>query len=192
MFGADWRLVAAFDQEFAANWKIVAEGFLEGYHIRATHAETFYPRQYDNLNEIEAFGRNSRITFPYRAIEKLRTVPPAERKAGGVLTQVYHLFPNVMLATFPTHTVMAVIEPLAIDRTRLVSYTLSGMVEREDGRTAIGKGLNFVAAGAIEDREVACAAQRGLASRANRHFTFGLFEGAIRHFHQQLDAAIGA
>jgi len=37
---------------------------------------------------------------------------------------------------------------------------------------------------------MACAAQRGLASKANEVFTFGLFEGAIRHFHQNLAAAI--
>ena len=191
LFSADWRLIGTVDQEFAANWKIVAEGFLEGYHIRSTHRETFYPRQYDNINVTESFGRNSRISFPYRVIEKLRAVPPAERKTSGVLTQVYHLFPNVMLATFPTHTIMAVLEPVAIDRTRLVTHTLSGIVEQEEGRTAIGKGLNFVAAGALEDREVTCAAQRGLATRANEFFTFGLFEGAIRHFHKQLDAEIG-
>ena len=60
-----------------ANWKIVVEGFLEGYHIRSTHRETFYPVQFDNLNVVETFGRNSRIAFPYRRINKLRDVPPA-------------------------------------------------------------------------------------------------------------------
>ena len=34
---------AATDNDVPANWKIVVEGFLEGYHIRSTHAETFYP-----------------------------------------------------------------------------------------------------------------------------------------------------
>lgn len=192
LFGNGWQLLATVEAEFPANWKIVAEGFLEGYHIRSTHTETFYPRQYDNLNIIEAFGANSRITFPYRAIEKLRAVPMAERKASGVLTQVYHLFPNVMLATFPTNTIMTVLEPLAVDRTRLITYTLSAMAQEEEGRAAVAQGRNFVAAGALEDREVACAAQRGLASRANQFFTFGLFEAAIGHFHRQLYAALPA
>ena len=59
-----------------------------------------------------------------------------------------------------------------------------------DGRAAVAQGRDFVTAGAAEDREMACAAQRGLATRANDHFTFGLFEGAIRHFHQNLAAII--
>jgi phenylpropionate dioxygenase-like ring-hydroxylating dioxygenase large terminal subunit len=190
LFGPEWHLFTTVEQEFAANWKIVAEGFLEGYHIRSTHHDTFYPLQYDNINVIEAFGRNSRISFPYRRIEKLRNVAPAERRTAGMLTQVYHIFPNVMVATFPTNTIMTVLEPLAVDRTRLVTYTLSNLTENSEGRAAIAQGRDFVTAGAAEDRDMACAAQRGLASKANDVFTFGLFEGAIRHFHQNLEAAV--
>ena len=190
LFGDDLRLYSTATQEVEANWKIVAEGFLEGYHIRSTHQDTFYPLQYDNLNVIESFDRNSRISFPYRRIEKLRNVPRDERRTGSMLTHVYHLFPNVMLSTFPTNRLMTVLEPLAVDRTRLVTYTLSNQIAAEDGRTAVAQGRDFVTAGAAEDREMACAAQRGLATRANDHFTFGLFEGAIRHFHQNLAAII--
>jgi phenylpropionate dioxygenase-like ring-hydroxylating dioxygenase large terminal subunit len=190
LFGDGWKLYSTASQEFEANWKIVAEGFLEGYHIRSTHQDTFYPLQYDNLNVIESFGRNSRVSFPYRRIEKLRHVPAGERSTIGMLTHVYHLFPNVMLSTFPTNRLMTVLEPLAVDRTRLVTYTLSNQIAAEDGRVAVAQGRDFVTAGAAEDREMACAAQRGLASRANDHFTFGLFEGAIRHFHQNLAAII--
>ena len=52
------------------NWKVLVEQFLEGYHIRSTHKDTFYPIQYDDLNVVEAFGPNSRITFPYKNIER--------------------------------------------------------------------------------------------------------------------------
>jgi hypothetical protein len=34
--------------------------------------------------------------------------------------------------------------------------------------------------------------QRGLAARANEVFTFGLFEGAIRHFHRNVAKALAA
>ena len=46
------------------NWKVLVEQFLEGYHIRTTHKDTFYPLQYDDLNVVERFGPNSRVTFP--------------------------------------------------------------------------------------------------------------------------------
>jgi phenylpropionate dioxygenase-like ring-hydroxylating dioxygenase large terminal subunit len=179
--------------DVAANWKVMVEGFLEGYHIRPTHRETFYPVQFDNLNVVETFGRNSRIAFPYRRINKLRAVPPAERSVDGMLTYVYHLFPNALVATFPTNLVMVVLEPLAIDRTRLVTYALTDRREEDgDGRSALKGAQDFVQAGAAEDRAVAIAIQRGIASGANEFFEFGRFEGAIAHFHRGLHEALDA
>jgi len=187
----DLELVRTTEIEIPANWKILVEGFLEGYHIRSTHEQTFYPVQYDNLNVIESFGRNSRVAFPYQNINKLRRVPAAERSAAGTLTYVYHLFPNTMVATFPTSMVMVVLEPLALDRTALLTYALTSAEHREgSGREAAQAAGNFLDAGAVEDREVACAIQRGLASRANEFFEFGRFEGAIGHFHRGLHAAL--
>lgn len=72
-----------------ANWKIFLEGFIEGYHIRSTHPETFLPYGFDNLNVIDIFGRNSRVTYPFRRIRKLAELPETERKVTGFLTYVY-------------------------------------------------------------------------------------------------------
>ena len=93
------------------NWKIFAEGFLEGYHIKPTHRETFFPFVYDNLNIVETYGRNGRITYPFQRMEKLIDV--------------------------------------------------------------------------VE------AIQRGIASGANEHFTFGRHEKLIGHFHRNLHDLLG-
>ena len=163
------RLVGTSEQDLAANWKIVAEGFLEGYHLQSLHGDTFFPIQFDNLNVIEQFGPNSRVTFPYRRVDKLREVPAEERSADGVLTYVYHLFPNVMLVTFSKNTTMIVIEPLAVDRTRLVTYTLTHRdASKGVDREALERDLRFIDAGTVQDREAAMAIQRGLASRGER------------------------
>jgi phenylpropionate dioxygenase-like ring-hydroxylating dioxygenase large terminal subunit len=177
--------------EVAANWKIFAEGFLEGYHIRPLHRDTFYPVQFDNLNVVESFGRNSRIVFPYRRINKLREVPAAERTTDGFLTYVYHLFPNVMVATFPTNIAVVILEPLEIDRTLVITYTLTDRpTDQSEAQAELKRGEDFVNLGAVEDREVVCAIQRGLKSGANQFFEFGRFENALGHFHRSLDAAL--
>jgi phenylpropionate dioxygenase-like ring-hydroxylating dioxygenase large terminal subunit len=180
------RLVETTEVEVPANWKILAEGFLEGYHIRSTHRETFYPVQFDNLNVVETFGRNGRIAFPYRNVNKLRVIAPAERTTDGVLTYVYHLFPNTMVATFPTNRVLVVLEPLTVETTTLITYTLAPAQQSDQDTAMLETALGFVQAGAAEDREMARAIQRGLASGANEHFEFGLFEGLIGHFHRNL------
>jgi phenylpropionate dioxygenase-like ring-hydroxylating dioxygenase large terminal subunit len=187
------RLVSTTERELPANWKIVMEGFLEGYHIRWTHPKSFYPVQFDNLNVVERFGRNSRIAFPYKAIHRLRALPPAERKVEGKLTYVHHLFPNVMVATFPSFVFMVVLEPLALDLTRFVTSVLTDRPEHDaEAVAASQRGADLIAAGGAEDNEVACAIQRSLASGANEFFEFGRFEGALAHFHRTLDAALGA
>ncbi|XSC48627.1 hypothetical protein ACF1BQ_000765 [Bradyrhizobium sp. RDT10] len=48
-------------------------------------------RDAERLLEIAYPMADRRISFPYRPIEKLRKVPPAERKTTGMLTHVYHL-----------------------------------------------------------------------------------------------------
>jgi phenylpropionate dioxygenase-like ring-hydroxylating dioxygenase large terminal subunit len=187
----DFRVISTTEQRTAANWKVVAEGFLEGYHIFSTHRETFYPVQFDNLNVVETFGRNSRITFPYRNIQKLRAIAPQARRVGGTLTFVYHLFPNVIIATFPYRLVMVVLEPVAIDATNSVTYTLAAADDLKSNKPAVDRDANFANAGAREDRAVVESIQRGIASGANEVFEFGLFEGAIAHFHRNLHAMIG-
>ena len=47
------RLVHVETTPRPMNWKVLVEQFLEGYHIRSTHKETFYPIQYDDLNVVE-------------------------------------------------------------------------------------------------------------------------------------------
>jgi phenylpropionate dioxygenase-like ring-hydroxylating dioxygenase large terminal subunit len=173
------------ENEQPVNWKVLVETFLEGYHIRHLHQTTFFPIQYDNINLVERFGPNSRLTFPFRNIERDFDItdPLAVR---GRLTFVYHLFPNALLVTFPGRVVMVVLEPLSVDRTNVLTYRWL-QADDTDRRAAVG----LVDQGAAEDFAVARTIQHGLASGTNRHLHFGRFEGAITHFHQTLDAALG-
>ena len=125
LIAPDQRLFATAEREFEVNWKILLEGFIEGYHIKSTHPESFLPYGFDNLNVIDLFGRNSRVTYPFQRIKKLAKVPPAERQVEGLLTYVYHLFPNVLITMLSRHTNVVILEPLGVDRTRQITYTLT-------------------------------------------------------------------
>jgi phenylpropionate dioxygenase-like ring-hydroxylating dioxygenase large terminal subunit len=192
LIAPEQRLLATRGSEIAANWKIMLEGFLEGYHIRSTHRETFYPYGFDNLNLVELFGRNSRVTYPFRRITKLAETPSADRRVEGLLTYVYHLFPNVLVTVLSHHTNVIVLEPVALDRTKLITYTLTNRGSSSpELQEAVDRDAEFVdQTGAAEDRAVTRAIQIGLGSGANGVFTFGLFESAIVHFHRSLDAVL--
>ena len=190
---SDQRLFATVERDFEVNWKILLEGFIEGYHIKSTHPESFLPYGFDNLNVIDLFGPNSRVTYPFQRIKKLAKVPPREWRVEGLLTYVYHLFPNVLITVLSRHTNVVILEPLAIDRTRQITYTLTnGGGDDAEMLAEAKRDAAFVGdIGLAEDRAVVQAIQRGLGSGANESFTFGKFESAIVHFHQTLTAALG-
>jgi len=192
LIAPDQRLFATGERDFEVNWKIFLESFIEGYHIKSTHPESFLPYGFDNLNVIDLFGRNSRVTYPFQRIRKLAKVAPAERRVEGLLTYVYHLFPNVLVTVLSCHTNVVILEPLGVDRTRQFTYTLTnGGGDDPEALDEARRDAEFVGnTGALEDRAVVHAIQRGLASGANEAFTFGRYESAIAHFHQTLTAAL--
>ena len=187
----DQELLATAENEIPVNWKIFLEGFIEGYHIKSTHPESFYPYGYDNLNVIEHVGPHSRVTYPFRRIEKLRDVPPADRRVDGLLTYVYHLFPTAVVTVLSRHTNLVVLEPLAMDRTRTYFYRLTNRGGGAEAKQLAERDAGFVNdSGVAEDFAVVQAIQASIGSGANEHFTFGHFEPAIVHFHKTLTEAL--
>jgi len=183
---------AYFDQsEYTddTNWKLLAETTMEGYHIKALHKKSFYPYGFDNINVVESFGSHTRVVFPFQRIEKLREVDPKDRRMGGMVTSVYQLFPNVAVSILSKHSTVTIFEPISPTRTQILIY-------RATNKTSAGATTDFEeakrdadfvkAAGFDEDRETACAIQETLGTKANQHLTFGHFEKAIVHFHQNL------
>ncbi|HEY6647365.1 MAG TPA: SRPBCC family protein [Mycobacterium sp.] len=172
------------------NWKVLVEQFLEGYHIRTTHKDTFFPIQYDDLNVVEAFGPNSRITFPYKNIERLRDRPESTWNVGHRVTYVYHLFPNVMVATFPNQVLVITIDPIDVDHTTVTIYAMvtPHVAERVSANPEDAAGArNLLNEGGVEDNEMSEGVQRGLHAGANTFVEFGTHESAIGRFHATLD-----
>jgi choline monooxygenase len=184
------ELVCANEFEYEMNWKLFAEAGMEGYHIKVGHPKSFYPYGFDNLNVIEPFGANSRVTFPFRRIEKLRDVPREDRRIDGKLTYAYQIFPNVLMARLSRHTGVQFAEPISPTRTKYIRYGLSNdpIEGDEEKRAIVQKDIDYVSdTGNIEDRDITVEIQKGLASGANEHFIYGHFEKAIVHFHKTMD-----
>jgi choline monooxygenase len=184
------RLVAVRPTLRPMNWKVLVEQFLEGYHIRSTHKDTFYPIQYDDLNVVEAFGPNSRITFPYQNIERLRDRPESTWTVDHRVTYVYHLFPNVMLATFPNQMLLITIDPVDVDHTNVTIHAMTTTKVADyvsANPDAADDPRSLLNAGGVEDNEMSEGVQRGLHAGANTFVEFGTHESAIGRFHAILD-----
>jgi choline monooxygenase len=178
-----------------ANWKLLLETSMEGYHIKTLHHTSFYPYGFDNLNVVETYGANSRIVFPFKRIEKLRQIPEDKWRADGMLTYVNQLFPNTRLATLSSHYLLVILEPITPSQSRWVIYRLRPP-SQDNSPVDLEKSVRDAAFvkdnGVVEDRAAACSIQAGMAGSSNSHFTFGRFEKAIVHFHQRLKLHLDA
>jgi len=177
-----------------ANWKLLTETLLEGYHIKSLHRESFYPFGLDNVNVVESYGQNSRVIYPFKRMEKLRSIPRDEREIEGFATLVYHLFPNVSVAVLSKHTSVTIIEPLSPTRTQMFSYSIKHAAKNgaEISLEDAMRDVDFVnQSGQEEDRAAARDIQETVTTSANSHLTFGYYEKAIVSFHQNLHNELG-
>jgi len=182
-------LVEHVTMTVACNWKVLTEGFLEGYHIRATHPTTFLPFGYDNLTVLEQNGPHNRITFPFRRIEALRDQPRETWHIDGLVTQLDHVFPNAVFPRLTLHTAMIAIEPLDLGNSAMDIYKMA--TPEPDGSVPENarRDMAFVETGLREDRTMAQGVQRGLQCRTGE-VLFARYESALTHLHEELDAAL--
>ena len=172
------------------NWKLTAEATLEGYHIKPTHPESFFPFGYDNLNVVEMQGPNSRVCFPFRRVEKLRDSPRDRVSLDRMVTLVNRIFPFTSVTRLSQHYALSFAEPESPTRTRYFHYrmTLPGAGAISDEAIARAKkDVAFLSdTGDKEDAKVVSDIQAAIGSGANTHYRFGRFESAIAHLHKNL------
>ena len=175
------------------NWKLIAETTMEGYHIKRLHNKSFYPFGLDNINVVENFGPNSRVIFPFKRINDLREIKPEERDINGYVTAVYNLFPNTVVSILSKHSTLTIFEPISATKTNILIYRVTNQLK--DGSTISIEDAKVDAdfvkgTGLDEDRDAAVKIQETVNAGRNSHLTFGLFEKAIVHFHQNLDSKL--
>lgn len=172
------------------NWKLNAEATMEGYHIKHTHPETFFPYGYDNLNVIEFQGANSRICFPFRRIERLRDTPRDQVCLDRMVTLVNRVFPLASVTRLSQHWAVSFAEPESATRTRYYGYKLTPPGVSGSDSEVLARARKDAAflsdTGLKEDARVVADIQAAIGSGANQHYTFGRFESAIVHLHKHL------
>ena len=188
----DQVLFDSSESEDDINWKLTAEGTLEGYHIKPTHPETFFPYGYDNLNVVEMQGPNSRVCYPFRRIEKLRDAPRENLSLDRMVTLVNRVFPFASVNRLSQHYDVTLAEPESPTKTRYFHYKLTlplpdGAALTDEILARAKKDVAFLAeTGNKEDAKVVTDIQAAIGSGANTHYRFGRFESAIGHLHMNL------
>ena len=161
------------DYEVNAHWALYVENYLEGFHIPYVHS---------GLNAV----------VDYRSYEtrvhRYSNVQLAKAKDGAAAAQYWWVFPNLMLNFYPWGLSLNLVQPLAIDRTRVLFR--SYVWDPSKLETGAGASLDRVEA---EDEAVVEAVQRGVRSRLyNRGRYSPTRERGVHHFHRLLVEFLGS
>ena len=178
---AEFRHDAARDREYrvAAHWALYVENYLEGFHIPFVHAA---------LDRSVDYASYADRLFPFSVLQIAHAKPgePAFESTSDPQRRVaalyWWIFPNLMLNYYPWGLSLNLVQPEAIDRTRVSFRTYvrdAALLDR-----GAGSGLDRVEA---EDEAIVQAVQKGVRSRFYRRGRYSpTRERGVHHFHRLL------
>lgn len=176
------------EMEKRCNWKLIAEAFLEGYHIRALHRNTINPFFLDATAVSEAVGPHFRSAAARRRITERATATALDLRLDCTFT--HYLFPNTILIFHPDYASLITLWPLAPDR---VGWSHALLVPAAQNTEALRphweKSFELIEQGVFQKEDLyACEGiQAGLASGANAHLHFGRLEYVLGQLHTEWD-----
>jgi choline monooxygenase len=175
------------DYDVPAHWALYVENFLEGFHVPFVH---------EALAGVLDWGAYRTETFAWGSLqvgiaaagERALPLPEGHRDAATrVAAYWFHLWPATLVNVYPWGISLNVLEPLAIDRTRVrfLSFVRDASLRAEGA----GADLHRVE---LEDEAVVGLVQRGIRARLYRRGRYSpAHETGVHHFHRLLAAALG-
>lgn len=179
--------------DVAANWKLVLEPFLEGYHVTRLHARTVGPMFADVPNISEVFGDHIR-----QVSGRVEYDPGAGDAAGEnihkLVTHAYQLFPCTVVITSPYYISVMVILPVDAHRSRVDYYmTVHEKPANEKAEAVYARSLELIYnVFGGEDFRAAEISQVGLSSGALKDLVYCGLEENIPTYYEILDRRLGA
>jgi phenylpropionate dioxygenase-like ring-hydroxylating dioxygenase large terminal subunit len=107
-----------------ANWKLVLEPFLEGYHVQRLHAATVGPLFADVPNVVDRLGASIRQISGKAQFDPSDLDIPDEN-IHKTVTHAYQVFPNTVVVTSPYYISVMFIMPRGVRQTRVDYYMLT-------------------------------------------------------------------
>lgn len=170
------------DYVIGANWALYVENYLEGFHIPFVHAGLNQAVDYSSY--ASELHRYSNLQLAMAKDGELAFEPPAGTPEYGQRVAAYYwwVFPNLMLNFYPWGLSLNLVQPEAVDRTRVAFRTYvwdSNKIE-----SGAGAALHQVE---MEDEAIVMAVQRGTHSRLYHKGRYSpTREQGTHHFHRLL------
>jgi phenylpropionate dioxygenase-like ring-hydroxylating dioxygenase large terminal subunit len=170
-----------------ANWALYCDNFLEGFHLPYVHAGLAGAVDYPSYRTEPQRWSVLQIGLAAGAEETFDLPPGHPDKGERIAAFWYWLFPNVMFSIYPWGVSVNVVQPLAVDRTRVRFLHYAWAPERLEA--SAGNAIDRVER---EDEAVVESVQKGVRARLYRSGRFSpARESGVHLFHRLLAAALG-
>lgn len=111
--------------QIKANWKVVLEPFLEGYHVQRLHAASIGDKYVDAASIVDTFGANVRQLTGRIGYDPSMLDEDSEGNIHKLVTHAYTGFPNVVVVTSQYYTSVMLLMPNAVDHTTVQYFMLT-------------------------------------------------------------------
>ena len=173
-----------------ANWKLVLEPFLEGYHVQRLHAQSIGDMFADVPNVYDRFGRHTRqVSGKANFTPDLLDQPV--KNIHELVTHAYLAFPNTVVVTSPYYISVMIIMPRAAGRSVVDYFMLTRQApDNPKAESLYSRSYELILkVFGAEDFRAAEISQEGLNTGALDTVVYGGLERAIPDFYETLEAA---
>jgi nitrite reductase/ring-hydroxylating ferredoxin subunit len=187
-----YRLFRTHEFTRPMNWKLGIDTFCEAYHLGSLHRNSLASLIFSDFAVFDAYGLHGRMVAVRRSITELDEIEPAERSLLPHATILWFLVPDTVLIHQQDHVEIYRSRPGSHPGEAVLSVAM--YVPEQTARSDRYWDKNFVLLVDITDTEdfsTAAGIQRGFATGAQTHVTFGRNEPALQHFHRSIDALLG-
>lgn len=171
-----------------ANWKLVLEPFLEGYHVQRLHAQSVGPMFADTPTITDRLGEHFRQTSGKSNFDP--SLLGADENIHKSVTFAYNLFPNGVIVTSPYYISLMILAPRNAGRT-VVDYF---MLTREAAENPKAESLfersfeMILSVFGGEDFRAAELSHAGLATGAIDDVVYVGLEDKIPAYYESVDS----
>ncbi|HEX7759760.1 MAG TPA: aromatic ring-hydroxylating dioxygenase subunit alpha [Caulobacteraceae bacterium] len=176
-----------------ANWKLVIEPFLEGYHVQRLHAASIGGLFADVPNAVDRLGPHIRQISGKANFEPAMLDLPGEN-IHKTVTHAYLVFPNTIIVTSPYYINVMIIMPGGVNRSTVDYFMLTpGPADSPKAEDLYRRSFDLMQkVFGTEDFRAACISQEGLESGALTEVVYGGLEAQIPIFYETVERYLNA
>lgn len=178
------------------NWKLVVDGFLEGYHLPSLHKKTVDPIFLSRHCAVDIYGDNVRMIIPRRSFPEMQGQPEQSWDLIRHTAIIYVLFPNTVIVVQGDHIETWHCYPSGgkVDEcTFHLGFYVPEPAMTPSAHEHWRRNMDLVIATVLnEDIPTSRGIQTGATSGAQTHVVFGRNEAALIAYHRALRDAMAA